>query len=117
MLPQVLTRAAMCENLAELQGLDTHTAFIAGLLSKMHTLFDVSYRDLLKQLSLPVAMVRELESRQGNYGHLLEMVEKFEAGDITELSSAQVAMLNQVWFESRVWVQDVLEHTTESDKG
>lgn len=117
LLPQVLTRAAMCENLAELQGLDTHTAFIAGLLSKMHTLFDVSYRDLLKQLSLPVAMVRELESRQGNYGHLLEMVEKFEAGDITELSSAQVAMLNQVWFESRVWVQDVLEHTTESDKG
>ena len=117
LLPQVLTRAAMCEHLAEVQGLEAHTAFIAGLLSKMHTIFDVPYAELLNQLCLPVEIVLQLEGRKGKYGRLLDMIEGFENGDMTKLSFEEVSRLNQVWLDSRVWVQEVLEHTTESDKG
>nr|WP_159436804.1 hypothetical protein [Paenalcaligenes hominis] len=41
------------------------------------------------------------------------MIERFEQGDMSQLSAEEVAMLNQIWFESRVWVQDVLDHTSE----
>lgn len=113
LLPQVLTRAAMCEHMAEFHGIDTHTAFVVGLLSKMHVIFDVPYSELLHQLSLPEGIIHQLELRHGKYGRLLGMIESFEQGDISQLSPEEVAMLNQMWFESRVWVQDILEHTTE----
>ena len=113
LLPQVLTRAAMCEHMAEFHGIDTHTAFVVGLLSKMHVIFDVPYSELLHQLSLPEGIIHQLELRHGKYGRLLGMIESFEQGDISQLNPEEVAMLNQMWFESRVWVQDILEHTTE----
>lgn len=115
LLPQVLTRAAMYENIADLHGIDSHTAFIAGLLSKIHTIFGVPYSDLLNQLSLPKEIVLQLELRRGKYGRLLGMIESYEQGDIEKLSPEEVSMLNHIWFESRVWVQDVLQHTLDSD--
>ncbi|GGE69514.1 MAG TPA: HDOD domain-containing protein [Paenalcaligenes hominis] len=113
LLPQVLTRAAMCEHMAELHGIDTHTAFVVGLLSKIHVIFDVPYGELLHHLSLPFEIIQQLELRQGKYGRLLGMIESFEQGNMNQLSPEEVAILNQIWFESRVWVQDILEHITE----
>ena len=113
LLPQVLTRAAMCEHMAEFHGMDTHIAFVVGLLSKIHVIFDVPYSELLHQLSLPPEIIQQLELRHGKYGRLLGMIERFEQGDMSQLSAEEVAMLNQIWFESRVWVQDVLDHTSE----
>ena len=115
LLPQVLTRAAMCENIADLHGIDSHTAFIVGLLSKIHTIFDVSYSDLLNQLSLPQEVIQQLELRRGKYGRLLGMIESYEQGDMEKLSPEETSMLNQIWFKSRVWVQDVLQHTIDND--
>lgn len=113
LLPHILTRAAMCGHVAELYGIDTHTAFVVGLLSKIYVIFDVPYSELLHQLSLPVEIIQQLELRQGKYGRLLGMIESFEQGDMSQLSPEKVAMLNQMWLKSRVWVQDILEGTTE----
>ncbi len=110
LLAPILTFAAMCENLAGLYGINGHLAFVVGLLSKVHVVFGDSYGELLIHLSLPEDVIDQLEARQGHYGRLLGLVESFENSDVSRLSEDEVALLNEVWVESRVWVQDVLAH-------
>ena len=110
LLPLVLTRAAMYESLALMNGLNGHLAFIVGVLSKMHLIFGDSYQELLAQLALSQAEILQLETREGRCGRLLGMIEAFEEGEVAKLTAEEVNLLNEVWLESRVWVEDVLCH-------
>jgi EAL and modified HD-GYP domain-containing signal transduction protein len=63
-------------------------AFITGILSLMDVLLEMSYEDILKQLSLPEAVKSALLARAGEIGEMLSLTEGLERDDRGEVSEA-----------------------------
>jgi EAL and modified HD-GYP domain-containing signal transduction protein len=63
-------------------------AFITGILSLMNVLLDMSYEEIVKELSLPPAVRDALLSRAGEIGEMLRLAEILERDDHTEVAQA-----------------------------
>ena len=112
LLPQLLTRAAMCQHLAEQsQLIEPELAFTIGMLSNMDVLMGLSLEDLVKQLSLGHKELDALLQRRGALGKLLDTVEAFEKAEVVALGDMDIKQLNQYWLKSRIWAEDVLKST------
>lgn len=115
LLPQVLTRAAMCQQLAEeTMSIDPDRAFTVGVLSKMDLMMNTPMTELLNQLSFGPEERAALLQRKGDLGHLLATVEAFEKVDGSGLINENLDRLNQLWLNSRIWVEDILQQTVYS---
>lgn len=109
LLPQALTRAAMCEKLAEgIKGVNQRTGFMVGLMSMMDLLMGTSMTDLLEQLPLSNEIKQAILYRQGRLGQLLGLVIAFEEAKLANKSPSLVQRLNEAWVESQVWSNEVM---------
>jgi len=109
LLPQALTRAAMCEKLAEgMSGMNRRTAFMVGLMSMMDVLMGTDLDGLLEQLPLSAEIKSAILLRQGKLGQLLSLVVAFEHAKLTGKSASLVERLNKAWLESQVWSNEIM---------
>ncbi|MEQ4618878.1 MAG: HDOD domain-containing protein [Corticimicrobacter sp.] len=109
LLPQVLTRAAMCERLAEkMGGVPPEVAFMAGMISMMDVILGLSLADILEALPLGQDVNDALLHRSQCLGQVLDMVEAFEQAQTAGLEPEMVARLNRTWMSSRVWATEIL---------
>lgn len=110
LLPQALTRAAMCSRLAERDCQDNkEPAFMVGLLSMIDVLLGTKLELLCEQLSLAPDIRQALLAHKGPLGKSLHLVKAFEKGRLTSASDEAVATLNQYFLESRSWANQVLD--------
>lgn len=105
LLAQALTRAAMCEHLADEQ---PGTAFTAGLLSMMGLLIDDSLADLLAQIPMTDAVREAILLRRHPLGQLLNDVEAFENARTQDWTAEQTELFNRVWQKSQIWTTETL---------
>lgn len=109
LLPQALTRAAMCEKLAEgMAGINERTAFMVGLMSMMDMLMGTSLDELMQQLPLSAEIKNAILYRQGKLGQLLGLIVAFEHAHLADKSATLVARLNAAWMESQVWSNEIM---------
>ncbi|WP_416885287.1 EAL and HDOD domain-containing protein [Marinospirillum sp.] len=114
-LPQALTRAAMCEQLAaRMTQINPRTAFMAGLMSMMDLLMGGTLPEIVAQLPLGEDVKRAILFREQRLGKLLNLVEAFENAQMHDRAPDLVAQLNQVWLTSRAWATQVLEGVNEA---
>lgn len=110
LLPQALTRAAMCARLAARDCEENkEPAFMVGLLSMIDVLLDQKLELLCEQLSLTPNIRQALLAHEGLLGKSLHLVKAFEKGRLTNASDEAVATLNQYFLESRSWANQVLD--------
>ena len=108
MLSRALTRAVMCERLADAKGLDGDVAFFVGILSMMGEMLGQSLPELLQELKLSKEIELAVMERQGELGQLLEAVETFEAARMAGWPPERVERFNRTWFQSQVWSTQIL---------
>ncbi|WP_218563944.1 EAL and HDOD domain-containing protein [Marinospirillum perlucidum] len=109
LLPQALTRAAMCEKLAEsMSAINKRTAFMVGLMSMMDLLMGVDMNELMDQLPLSKEIKDAILHREGKLGQLLTLVLAFEQARMEGKSPGLVERLNQAWMDSQVWSNEIM---------
>lgn len=109
LLPDILTRAAFCRQLAEADPrLDADVGFTLGLMSLLPDALNLSIEDLLSQLSLADPLEKALLGRTGDYGPLLKLVEAYENGGIKPGNSALIERLTRELLVARQWTEQML---------
>jgi EAL and modified HD-GYP domain-containing signal transduction protein len=110
LLPQALTRAAMCSRLAARESAEyKEPAFMVGLLSMIDVLLGQKLEVLCDQLPLTQDVRRALLSHEGPLGKSLHLVKAFEKGRLKNASDEAIAKLNGYFLESRSWANRVLD--------
>lgn len=108
-LPEVLTCAAMCENLARHDfDADPDAAFMAGLLSKAEPMLGMSLAEFCEAPLLSVEIRRALLAHEGQLGKILRLVSLFERAKLHKASPKVIGKLNTHFLESRQWANNVL---------
>jgi len=83
-LTLALTRARMCEGLAQATGTPAAgTWFMTGLFSTLDLLFNAPLPELLERLPLPATVSDAITNRTGDLGAALDAVVAFERGEWT----------------------------------
>lgn len=109
LLPQALTRARMCELLAnEMQNLDPKTSFMMGLMSMMDVLMGAKLIDIMAELPLSHEIKDAILRHEGRLGKLLTLVETFEKACFTEKTAHLAAKLNTTWLAGQKWSNEVM---------
>jgi len=109
LLPQALTRAAMCARLAARDCKENkEPAFMVGLLSMVDVLLGQKLELLCDQIALAPNIRQALLAHKGPLGKTLHLVKAFEKGRLKNASDEAVATLNQYFLESRIWANQVL---------
>jgi EAL and modified HD-GYP domain-containing signal transduction protein len=110
LLPQALTRAAMCSRLAARDcKANKEPAFMMGLLSMVDVLLGQKLELLCDQLPLAPNIKQALLAHEGPLGKTLHLVKAFEKGRLTNASDEAIATLNHFFLESRSWANKVLD--------
>lgn len=110
LLPDILTRAAFCRQLAAADPrLEGDAGFTLGLLSLMPRVLNASMDDLLSQLSLVETLEQALRQRSGDYGPLLNVVEAYEKGRIKPGNTELIERLTRELLAARKWTAQILE--------
>lgn len=108
-MPEVLTRAAMCQKLAGRDfNADPDAAFMIGLLSRAGPMLGVDLRELCSGLSLSESIRGALIDHAGELGKILRVVRMFERAQLHKANEKSVAKLNAYFLESRQWANDLL---------
>jgi EAL and modified HD-GYP domain-containing signal transduction protein len=89
-LSAAVTRARMCQNLAQRMDLPPQAAFTVGLISAVAELIGQSPADLAPRLSLTQDVNDALVLGDGPLGELLSLVHAYEASDLPTLVAAPV---------------------------
>lgn len=109
LLPQALTRAAMCLRLAAGEfNDDPDAAFMVGLLSMADLMLSESLETVCEQLPLSDAIKRALMLRTGNLGKVLKLVIAFEGAALGATTDRAVIRLNRYYLESCSWTSAAL---------
>lgn len=109
MLPKALTRASMCEKLAEETHADSpDSAFLVGILSMMDILLEEPLDKLCVQLPLSEEVKLALLKRQGRLGEILRLTIAFEEARLGTASQAVVERLNRCYLSSVCWANQLL---------
>jgi c-di-GMP-related signal transduction protein len=90
-LATTMTRARLCENIAERLGLPGEAAFTVGLLAGVADLLDAPATELVDRLPLAPEVSAALVSGTGPLGEVLNMVRAYEACDDDTLVNAPVS--------------------------
>jgi c-di-GMP-related signal transduction protein len=85
-LAAMMTRARMCQTVAQRLGLCGEAAFSVGLLSGIAELIGQSPADLAQQLPLSEEISAALAEGAGRLGHVLTVVRDYENGDAAGLA-------------------------------
>jgi EAL and modified HD-GYP domain-containing signal transduction protein len=85
-----VTRARMCQNLAERMDIGGETAFTVGLVSAVAELLGQTAAELAPRLSLNQEVTDALLDGVGPLGELLALVAAYEASDLPALIAAPV---------------------------
>ncbi|NLC37401.1 MAG: HDOD domain-containing protein [Alcaligenaceae bacterium] len=107
LLSRALTRAGMCERLAQ-RSAGAEAAFFVGILSMMGELLGKSMEQLLQQLALSQEIMSALADREGELGRLLADIETFENARVHGWPAARVELFNQTWLQSQIWSTETL---------
>jgi c-di-GMP-related signal transduction protein len=81
-----LTRARLSENVAAAIGAPSDTAFMAGLISGVADLLGLPHAAMADQLPLSPDIVAALVDGTGPLGQVLQAVNAYEGGDLTDVS-------------------------------
>lgn len=109
LLPKVLTRAAMCQKLAQYKfNTNPDEAFIMGLLSMADLMLNQDIDVLCEQLPISDTIKEALLSHSGKQGTLLLLAMKFEKAELLGASDSTIDALNKFYLESRSWATDAL---------
>jgi EAL and modified HD-GYP domain-containing signal transduction protein len=117
-LSAAVTRARMCQNLAERMAVPGESAFTVGLVSAVADMLGQRPADLAPRLSLNEEVVAALTTRSGPLGEVLSLVDAYEASDLPALVAAPVpaeettrSYLEAVAWSS--WIMDQLDEPTD----
>ncbi len=108
LLPDTLTRAAMCESLARDYKEDPESAFMAGLLSMACIMVNEPLETLCQQVPLSAEVKVALLQHEGQLGKILKLVIAFEEARLQRVNHQAIAKLNRCYLESRVWASEIL---------
>jgi len=110
MLPQLLTRAAMCETLArQFSKAAPDEAFTVGIFSLMHVMLGESCEQLLDTLPLSEQIKQAVLQGEGELGRLLRLVIAHEQGRLEHISSELLEQLNRIYLRSHSWATGQLQ--------
>lgn len=110
MLPQLLTRAAMCEALArQFHRHAPDEAFTVGIFSLIHVLLGESRTELLDSLPLSENIKQAINYGHGEPGRILRLVLAHEQGKLDGVSEDLIIQLNQTYLQSRSWTTSQLQ--------
>lgn len=112
MLPQLLTRAAMCEMLARRFGGAPDEAFTVGIFSLVHVLLGMNREQLLDSLPLSSDIKHAVSAGQGQLGSLLRLVVAHEIGRLGEASSELTQVLNDCYLRAHAWATEQLQQAS-----
>jgi EAL and modified HD-GYP domain-containing signal transduction protein len=83
-----LTRARLAENVARSVGAPPDAAFMAGLISGVALLLNLTPAAMAEQLPLAPEVSAALLHGIGPIGHVLKVVDAYETGDLTDIADA-----------------------------
>ena len=89
-IAHAVTRARMCQLVAEQLGLRSDQAFTVGMLDRVADLLGVTPARLAEQLPLVEETVRALVDNVGPLGDVLKIVQAYEGGDPGPILTAGV---------------------------
>lgn len=108
-LPDVLTKAAFCRQLAATdRSLDPDRAFTAGLFSTLDRSLRLPMADILAQLPIDDEMKNAVLVHAGRYGRLLLLIDAYTQGQLNNIDPKKVAYLNKQFLLARQWAQTLL---------
>lgn len=108
LLPEVLTRAAMCQRLAKDFTENPESAFMTGLLSMANLIFNQSLEELCNQMPLSPQVKSALMDQSGQLGKILKLVIAFEKANLRSLNDQAITQLNRHYLDSRRWANEIL---------
>jgi c-di-GMP phosphodiesterase len=114
-----LTRARLCERIADVYGLRQAGGplFMVGLFSMLDTLLGIPMSDLVVRLDLATDVARALVGREDFYGATLALVEAYETGSWSEVTSRcdevgiAADVLPALYTEALQWARAQLQET------
>src|SRR5690554_767150 len=110
LLPDALTRAHMCQSLAEeTKDLDSRSSFMLGLMSMLDLLMAMDMEELMAELPLSQEIKSAILLKEGRLGKLLGLVVAFEQANLANRSSDLITKLNAVWLKSKKWSNQVMD--------
>lgn len=113
LLPQLLTRAAMCESLARQFSRSTpDEAFTVGIFSLMHVMLGTDREQLLDKLPLSPQIKQAVRHGEGELGQLLRLVMAHETGSLEQASAELIEQLNNTYLHAHRWATEQLERTS-----
>ncbi len=104
-----MTRAKMCELLAEYYNGSPETFFAAGLFSTLDALMDKSLTSLLANLPLSPELRAALLDKEGDAGHALQDVLNYEQGNWQAISASAIPaeVLARVYLDAIHWAKEL----------
>jgi EAL and modified HD-GYP domain-containing signal transduction protein len=102
----LLNRAAMAARIAQrVRSIEPQTAFTLGLFSRLDAFEGLPMPQLLQGMPFSVPVQDALLERAGEMGKLLEVLDAHESGDLSRLSPAVVARLNEDFVHALAWTE------------
>jgi EAL and modified HD-GYP domain-containing signal transduction protein len=102
----LLNRAAMAARIAQrVRSIEPQTAFTLGLFSRLDAFEGLPMTELLQGMPFSVPVQDALLKREGEMGKLLEVLDAHESGDLSCLSPAVVARLNEDFVHAVAWTE------------
>jgi len=109
LLPKVLTRAAMCQRLAQNEfTANPEEAFMVGLLSLADLMLNQELELICQQLPISDDIRNAVVSHQGKLGRILSLTISFEKAELYSASDKTIDILNKRYLESRSWATSAL---------
>ncbi len=109
LLPKVLTRAAMCQRLAQNEfTANPEEAFMVGLLSLADLMLNQDLELICQQLPISDDIRNAVVSHQGKLGRILSLTINFEKAELYSASDKTIDILNKRYLESRSWATSAL---------
>jgi c-di-GMP-related signal transduction protein len=81
-----LARARLCENVAEVLEVPVEAAFMAGLISGVAALLNLSHTAMTEQLPLSNEVTAALVAGSGPIGQVLRVVDAYEGGNLADIA-------------------------------
>ena len=108
-LRKVMTRAALCRSIAaRLRDVDENTAFTVGLLSLIGQVEGEPMSSLLSSTPFHPSIKKALLHGEGNLGKLLDLIERYEQGELKKISETGLRELNQHYLKAVAWTDSLL---------
>jgi EAL and modified HD-GYP domain-containing signal transduction protein len=118
-LSVAVTRARMCQNLAERMGVPEEPAFTVGLISAVAEQLGQPPVELAPRLSLTREVTDALVSGEGPLGELLDLITAYEASDLPMLVAGPVPAEDtaHAYLDAVAWSTQIIDQASPSQPG